>query len=443
MADVTVLGAGGATVTITLTSAENAAAAQLAVNKTNALTALGIVDVQTQSGAGTLPAVQQSLAAAIFTGKGFIGTTGDQYVLLGGQGGDAQVLGGRNANTTVVIGNNTDMVYSNQSSNAQVFLGKNNAAIANYEGKVTATTEDGSHLVAADSDSTTTVNLGAGGLLNIIDLGEGLGAATVNALGSGTINAFASSASVSGVVNMSLSTGDVAIGLVGMSAVINPGAARTTIIGDVGASATLFGGTGSVTVNGVAGSFTGGSAGGNQMFSSTVSGSTTLTGGAAVGAPGDSLGARGANQTLIAGNGNATLAAVQALGATGGSTFNVGTGTSTVFGFEGGGSTVNVGGTGITQVLGRNGALTGDANSYNDLGTGSGQVTIHDFTTGLDTLSVKGDFTITFFAIDDAANTTGSEVTLLQVVGGASYTFFDSTPDGVANISASDVTKIG
>ena len=54
MANVTVLGAGGATVTISLSSADNAAAAQTAVNFVNKLTTSGIVDQQVWSGVGTL-----------------------------------------------------------------------------------------------------------------------------------------------------------------------------------------------------------------------------------------------------------------------------------------------------------------------------------------------------------------------------------------------------
>jgi len=442
MVDVTVLGAGGATVTIALSSAQNAAAAQTALIGITKLVQAGILDMQISTGAGTLPAATNDLGGVVFTGTGFFGTTGDQYRFIGANGsGTNAVLGGRNVRTDVVAGDGANLTYANQSNNGQVFYGNNNGGIANFEGKVTATVGNGIYLLAADNDSTTTLNLGAGGTVNVIDLGAGLGSTTVNALGSGTINAFASSDSVSGLVNMELTSGNVLIALVGTKAVINPGAANATIIGNLNSSATLFGGSGSVTVGGVAGNFTGGSAGGNIMFSSTVSGSSTLVGGAGVGAPGDALAAQGAGQTLVAGIGNTTLAAVTALGATGGSTFNVGAGISTVFGFEGGGSTVNFGGSGISQVLGRNGALFGAANIYNDLGTG-GQVTILDFTTGLDQLTVKGDFSITFFELGAPGNSTGSEVTLLQVSGGASYTFFDSTPDGVANIFASDVTKI-
>ncbi len=450
MADVTVLGAGGATVTIALSSAQVSTAAQFAVNKVNSLTALDLVDVQTQTGAGTLPALTNSLGAVVFNGTGFSGLTGDSYRLIAATGTGANaVLSGRNPATTVVVGDNANLTYANVSSNADVFIGKNNSAIVNFEGKVTASTADGTHLIASAIGTKTTVNVGVGGTLNIRDVGGlGLGATTVNALGSSTINAFATSATLPGLVNMTLKSGNVAIGLGaipggsgGASAIINPGAANVTIVGNVAASATLFGGTGSVAVDGVMGNFTGGSAGGNLMRTSTVSGSTTLTGGGTVGTPGDALNAQGANQTLNAGVGNTTLAAVTANGATGGSTFNVGIGISTVFGFEGGGNTVNFGDTGTSQVLGRNGATTGSANLYNDVGSG-GQFTIHDFTTGLDTLSVKNAFSITFFALTDPANATGSEVTLLQVVGGGSYTFFDATPDGVQNIFNTDVKTV-
>lgn len=458
MADVTVLGAGGATVTIALSSAQTAAAAQLAVNKVNALTAYDQVDVQTQTGAGTLPAVHYLAAAVIFNGTGYNSTTGDLYRLIAATGkGENGALGGKNVRTTVISGDDSNLSYSNQSSNGEVFFGKNTGDITNFLGTLTATTSDGSHGLTAVVGTNSTVNLGAGGNLRITDMGQGLGVVTVNALGSATIGVFGTASTISGAVNMNLTKGSVQIGIVDRAAVINPGAANATILGNGSAtsSATLFGGTGSVRVDFLTGSFTGGSAGGNLMRTSSVSGSTTLTGGAgSATVPGDALSAAGAGQTLNAGSGNTTLAAVAVNGATGGSTFNVGTGISTVFGFEGGGNTVNFGGAGISQVLGRNGSVPGAANSYNDVAVydgyeaviraaagegGGGQFTIHDFATGLDTLTVKNAFSITFFALGDPANATGSEVTLLQVVGGGSYTFFDSTPDGVQDIFATDV----
>jgi hypothetical protein len=473
MPEVTVLGAAGATVTLTLSSAQTAAAAQLAVNKVNALNLAGILDVQMLStvialNLNALPPLTKSLGALIIDDGVFQAQpTGDAYRLFAVKALQlGAFISGRNAATTVIAEDNAVMEYGNVSANADVYLGKNESAVVNFEGKVTATTSDGVNAVATKVGSSTIVNVGIGGTVNFTDVQElfkpvtaanFMGATTVNALGSATINAFAHTGDP-GLVNMTLKSGNVNIGLAGhfggtggASAIINPGAANVTIVGNVAASATLFGGSGSVAVDGVMGNFTGGSAGGNLMRTSTVSGSTTLTGGGAVGTLGDALNAQGANQTLNAGAGNTTLAAVTKNGATGGSIFNINQGISTVFGFEGGGNTINFGGTDsstMSILLGRNngvGPVLG--NAYNDLNTYGGegarpQFSIFDFETGLDTLTVKSAFEITFFAANNPANLTGFEVTTLKVSGGGFYTFFDPTADGVQNIFATDVKTV-
>jgi hypothetical protein len=437
MADVTVLGAGGATVTISLTSADNAKAAQSAVNVVNNLNNLGLLDMQEVAGAGSMPAATNFLGGLMLTGTGFNDDTGSQYIFIGANApGSNVVLGGANFRTVVVAGDGSDLTYANLSQNAQVFYGKNNGAFVNYNGNMTVTTEDGDYLLASEVGTSSTVNLGAGAGLNILDLGSGLGATTVNAAGNATINTFGSSPTVSALTNINLTSGNVDIAVVDAKAIINPGAAKVLILSDTDGSATLFGGTGSATVGGVRGMFTGGSAGDNDMITSTVSGSTTLIGGAAVGAPEDFLLAQGSGNTLQNGAGDGLLISLGGeFGATGGNIFNLGSGQATVFSAFGG-NTFNFNGEGGAQVQTRFDGATTDANRFFDFG-GTGDYSIDGFTTGLDTFSLGDVFTIGFF---DAASNNGSEVTILNVLNGATYFFFDDTPDGIADIQDSDVT---
>ena len=127
MANVTVLGAGGATVTISLSSADNAAAAQTAVNFVNNLTTSKLVDQQTWSGIGTLPAPQNLLGGAIISKAGNVGALSAQYVSVTvNTAGDNTVIGPQNFNSTVVAGDSSNLTYGNQSQDSQIFFGNGN-----------------------------------------------------------------------------------------------------------------------------------------------------------------------------------------------------------------------------------------------------------------------------------------------------------------------------
>ena len=452
MADVTVLGAGGATVTISLTSAQNAAAAQSAVNVMNAMTKTGLMEMQLHTGAGSLPAPQNFLAGAIFEGTGSSGGSGDQYVFFGATGkGENIVGGGANFRTVVVAGNDSDLVYANSSRDGLVWLGKNNGGVANYEGKVTMFTEGGVNWLSTEAGATSHVTLGVGGTLQVGDL-EGndgkfsMGAATVNAAADSTVLVYGQSTTVGTTINLQ---GDgVLVALEGAgSALINPGSHNSTVVGDPDGgtgAATLFGGSGSHLVGYGQGLFIGGSAGGNQMFSSTVAGSATLRAGSSASSKADLLAAGGKGQVLDAGAGNATLIATADFGATGGSTFIIGAATVNATGFDLGGNTFNVSGGNHTQTFidGRDTTAEGTqlGNQYFDLGTTGGTVVVTDFITGLDTFQVTQNFNIFFFAQSETQET---ETTILVLDGGATYAFFDATADGVQDIFNTDVTKVG
>lgn len=446
MADVTVLGAGGATVTISLTSADNAAAAQAAVNVVNNLNNLGLLDMQEVAGAGSMPAATNFLGGLMLTGEGFRDDTGAQYLFIGQNSpGENEVLGGANFRTVVVAGDDSDLTYANLSQDAQVFYGKNNGSFVNYNGNMTVRTEDGRYMLASDVDTTNTVNLGAGAELNVIGLGKGQGSTTVNAAGSATVNSFTSSPTVSALTNINLTSGTVEIGLVNAQAIINPGAANVVVLSANDGAATLFGGTGSATVSGVRGVLTGGSAGDNVMVTSTVSGSTTLIGGAAFGAPRDFMVAQGSGNTLQNGAGDGIMVSVPKVNgtfddfdATGGNIFNLGTGQATVFSAFGG-NTFNFNGDGGALVLTRFDEATTNANLFFDFG-GKGDYSVTGFVTDLDTFSVGEVFSIGFFAAGSPDGVDSYDVTILNILGGATYFFYDDTPDGIADIKSSDVT---
>jgi len=238
--------------------------------------------------------------------------------------------------------------------------------------------------------------------------------------------------------------------------VIDPGGSNVTVVAAPGSmgSATLFGGTGSAFVSDGQGLFTGGDGpevnGGfrNVMFSSTVAGSATLVGGTASlvgnqkGAPIDVLIARGQGQTLMAGLGNASLFGTADVGGTGGSTYIVGKGFSTVFGFGDGCNTFSFAGFGSSVVDGRDLASKGvqKANLFVDGDVAGGNYVIADFVSGLDVFQVYQDFTIEFTEAGDASNLI--ERTDLKIIGGATYTFFDASADGIAEIKISDVKLV-
>jgi hypothetical protein len=441
MTDVTVLGAGGATVTIALSSADNAAAAQTAVNVINAMTKTGLMEMQLHTGAGSLPAPQNFLAGAVFEGTGSSGGSGDQYVFFGATGQGQNIIGGgANFRTVVVAGNGSDLVYANSSRDAQVWLGKNNGGVANYEGKVTMVTEGGTNWLASEAGTTSLVTLAAGGTLQVGDL-EGndgkhtMGAATVNAAADSTVLVYGQTTTVGTVINLQ---GDgVTVALEGSgSALINPGSHKSIVFGDpdggLGA-ATLFGGSGSHEVYYGQGLFIGGSAGGNIMFSSTVAGSATLRAGSSATSKADLLAAGGEGQVLDAGAGNATLIATADFGATGGSTFIIGAAKVNATGFDLGGNTFNVSGGAHSETF-------IDGRDTDAEGTTGGTVLVSDFISGLDTFQVTKDFNIFFFAQSETQET---ETTLLVVTGGATYAFFDASADGVQDIFNTDVTKVG
>lgn len=465
MANVTVLGAGGATVTISLSSADNAAAAQIAANFINALTEFKLLDQQTWSGSGTLPGPQALLSGVIIGGAGtVIGTAGDlgtlthQYVSVAvNAAGESTVIGAQNFNTTAIFGDSSAVTYGNQSQNAEVFFGNGSNVLLNFQGHANMTGTDGTYIIETDSDASTTATIGGKAILLFSDLSGNSGANIVNlAAGSNATVSAAGASTIPATINAVDGKMFVAIFDKG-HAVINPGAANVTVVGavsavkgsptgvDYGGAATLFGGTGSVVVSGGQGVFTGGLAGNNLMFTSTVAGSATLTGGGS----GDLVIAQGSGQLLIAGAGNETLYA-RAANSTGANTFFAGNGFTTVFGGQQGGNTYVFSGLGASEVDGRDEAAAGVAsqNTYLNVDVDGNAATggthfIGDFLTGVDTLQISTADTavVTYFAPGASGSPMGTiGGTQVLVSSGATYNFFESGALG-QDIFDSDITK--
>jgi hypothetical protein len=456
MANVTVLGASGATVTIALTSGENAGAAQTAANFINSINTFGILDQQTWSGSGTLPAPSNLLGGAIISKAGDVGALSAQYVsVMVNAVGESTVVGPENATATVIAGDGADLTFLNLSAKAEVFFGANDGTLINQGGVVNMRSEAGTHVVLSDAGST--VNTFAGdGLILFADIDGKSGTVTAN-ITAGSKNATIIASGDSTVpVTINATTGEfVALADEKANMIVNPGQANATLIGanKVGAGATtLFGGTGSVVVSDGQGIYTGGSAGDNLMFTGTVPGSATLTGGGT----GDLLFAAGADQLLIAGGGASTLLGrwveetskdpgVFVEQSTGGHRFLVGAGFTTVFGAQSGGNTFLFAGLGSALVEGRDEDAEGQAqNTYFDFTAFGGTHLISDFQAGLDKLQYAGtaDATIEFFTAGSSELFGAAAGTRVITPGGTTFLFFDTGSDGIQDITASDIVKL-
>jgi hypothetical protein len=451
MANVTVLGASGATVTIALTSGDNAGAAQTAAEFINSINTFGILDQQTWSGSGTLPAPSNLLGGALITTPGDVGALSAQYVsVMVNAKGDSTVVGPQNSAATVIAGDGSDLTFLNLSQTAQVFFGANDGTLINQGGVANMRSEAGAHVVLTGEGATTNTFAGDG-LILFSDIGGKSGAATAN-ITAGTKNAtvIASGDSTVPVTINAIDGGFVALADGKANMIVNPGQANATVIGTnlPGAgSTTLFSGTGSVVVADGRGEYTGGKAGDNVMFTGTVAGSATLTGGG----DGDLLFAAGSDQLLIAGGGSSTLVGRWTEEgvdqSTGGHRFLVGAGFTTVFGAQAGGNTFLFAGLGSALVEGRDEAASGQVqNVYFDFTAFGGTHLIADFEAGLDKLQYAGtaDATIDFFAANAVDSPFGVQAgTRVVTPGGTTFLFFDTNADGIQDITSSDIVKLG
>ena len=443
MANVTVLGAGGATVTITLSSDQNAAAAQSAINFVNKLTANGIVDQRTWAGSGTLPAPANLLSGVIVSTAGDVGGTAVQDISIAVNApGNSTVIGSQNANVTVVSGDGSNFTYGNQSQGGKVFFGDSNSTLVNFAGNTDLTVGKGNYVLITDQGAITRVQPVADALILTSDFGGKSGKNIIDVSGKATV--FASGNSLS-AATINASAGELflvnqALG----SAFVQVGNANVTVVGNatnLGGRSTVLGGAGKLTVASGQGEFTGGKAGGNLMFTSTVAGSATLIGGGS----GDQLFAMGSGNLLIAGAGNETLSARNP--GAGDNRFVVGNGFTTVFGAGQGGNTYFFSGLGSGLIEGRDEAAAGPAtqNTYQDLNSPGGIHLVGDFLTGVDQLLIPTGTTavVSFFTAGQSGSPFGSAAgTEVKVSTGTTYQFFDTSADGKQDIFSSDIKVV-
>ncbi len=303
MPSVTVLGAGGSTVTVPLTTGQNLPVAQLvAANLTAAILAGNTI-------------ASQDVTPPLPPGKSgeFVKTTIGLNVLPAGYSNvvnvspDAIIFGSGDAGQQILSGTGNLTFLSSAGSGTLVGGGGNNSIFI----KVTDT---GSWDINTDVGHNQIIDFGtgpssisAGGGNNLVELGGGQ--YTVNSTGNDTVVATtgAETVGVSGLFS------DVVVGNASDLLFIN-GQGASTVLGDTG-SDTVFAGDGG-------GLYKGGTTGNNLLIGGF--GAATLQ----AGGNNDSLSAAGSNpQALIAASGNETL---NGAGASGADTFYAGTGNATI-----------------------------------------------------------------------------------------------------------------
>ena len=182
----------------------------------------------------------------------------------------------------------------------------------------------------------------------------------------------------------------------------------------------MFGGTGM---------FTGGSAGGNILLTSTVNGVTTLIGAG----KSDTLIAQAGGDVLRAGSGTDILAAVG--NTTIGNTFITGSGVATVLGGAAGNNTIGLG-SGTAVVYGQHGSVAASPTSDTyQLYAAGGSDTIGDFVVGTDVFKISTGY----------AGSVGAAITVASTVASGNnlvVTLSDSTKITFLNDVNSNASKI-
>jgi len=406
---------------VPFTSAANAAVAQQAVTRINSAVIAGVLQpVDWAGGSGVLP---EPVDPAIIAG-GVVTVGGGSnlglmpssyYALVDDSSGIVAAIGG--PNTTVVSGSLGTLIYQNIASSAEIYLGGGNnlikeafassAAVINVDAGVSNALGSG-HTIIDASLGSSTINVFANALIDVIAGGTALVIAQPGSVVVGVTGPSTNPVTVEGGANT-----DLVYIPDGGSSFINPGAGNVVVIAGSGGSETVFGGsmtiggvpmtadafTGTATVFAGTGYFQGGSAGGNNMQTSTLPGAATLVGGG----NGDVLNANAPGDLLIAGPGNAVLFAAQTTSQ--GDTFITGSGATTVLGAAGGNNTIELG-SGTSTVYGQHN--TGGSGSVSGnrylIEAAGGTHMIADYLPGFDVLDFADSvghpslLTVTFFA---------------------------------------------
>lgn len=452
MADVTVIGAGGTTVTIQMTSALNAAVAQTAMWNVSNLAAapglpppnpnpngVGILQQQDFTGAPP-PPPGNLLGGVVVQTAGDVGALTANYVsAVVAATGNSTIVGPSNFKSVLATTDGSNTTYINLSQQGEVYFGKGDNFLVN-QGGATAFFDEGASVLQTTAGSNTNALLAD----NALVLVQGDGNSTLSAEpGSDIVVAVQGASTVPVTVQGTNLGGSIQYLAIGGAGIINPAGLNTTVFGNVGnGKVTVFGGngpggatapafTGKLTVVEGQGYFAAGSAGGSQLFSSTVAGSATLQGGG----DGDLLFSMGAGQFLIAGAGSETLTGFNVAASVGGSIFQSGSGNATMFGNSGGGNTFALG-AGLTLVDGRNeavlGGAVGNANTFYAVAAGGG-TGVSDFISGLDTFNLTLTTTVTgetlssltFYTAGESGSPFGAgSGTRMILSGGTTVDFF-------------------
>ncbi len=392
--NVTVLGAGTSTVTIPYTSAALAAQAQAALNTISALTGAGFLQQQDWPGGSGSAATAGLFGGEVVTiaASNNLGILPANYQSLIVTSPSVTAAIGGSGTAVVATGPNSVFVYQNQATNAQIFLGGGinfikeafsiSAATINLDASSTVLGSGAAIIDNSVAGSSATVNAFANTLVDVIPGGN----VTVNTQSGEVVLQVSGGSTVPVTINGAGGAGSQIDYIpTGGNAAINPFAENVVVLDNgVRGSTTLFGGSASATVFGGTGSFTGGSAGGNSLITSTLAGGATLIGGGT----GDQLTSFGVGDVLIAGSGNETLVGANGgallgstvLSAAGGSQFVLGSGNDVVFGDINGSDTISTGTGSATINLGH-GSTVGQASIINEVGVG-GSATINGFFTG-------------------------------------------------------------
>lgn len=386
----------GATLTLSITSADNAAVAQTALSSIAAAVAGGQLTQVNLGPASTEPlpvaagpsvvVEQSSVALAPFElGNGYVAAVLDGSA-------PQEVATGLAPNETIVSGS-AGAVVGNFATGTEVVFGGGNNSFATFDG----IGNDPSASVWLDGNGSfdlslgeTTVYMGAGAALvlvdddsiaaNVVNLENTDAKAAPNLIGLGGTGTAAATVNAAGAGLAVLQNGGAGL--------INADSSNVTIYGGGGpgwngaGSVTLYGGGGTDMVDQGAGLFEAGSGGGSLLIGSSLPGAATLIGGG----EGDTLLGLGSGDVLIAGPGNETLsgggAPIVAMGDTGSAPS--GAITSMVGGASGGNFFAI--GNGNTEITGNHGSAGG--NLYAELTSGANSAVINDFISGLDPAGV-------------------------------------------------------
>lgn len=388
--NVTVLGAGGSTVTIPFTSAANASAAQAALVQINSAVQLGFMEQQNISGTGGVAGPSSTfLVGAIATGSAtvnagaapastiLLATNNTTQVTMTGAANPMTVVAGTGGAAFINISTGLSKVFfgggngtyvGTDSTRAQINVDDKNNAIWDYGvgGKVTVNSFDGSTANIIRGNATSSggqvsvrAQSGASVVVTQINLGKGASAATIDGGSSKAVAYFGSASS---------------------SALIFGGSSNITV-GNSSGAISLVGGTGSHMVFGAHGSIEGGSGGKNYLRSDSLAGATTLVGSGS----NDTLVSQGAGNTIAAFGSNALIADVS--GGTGGVYSVLGGGSSTVLGSLGAKSDIYAG-AGTVFAYGQHGPALTVGSTYYDAFNGANVLQIGDFVAGLDFVSL-------------------------------------------------------